>query len=73
MIDKLEYFLFPVGLFILAVYFYKVWKRPLAPDVSAWEKGTHNMHLGYAVTAILGGIICLIISIIHACTGWVAK
>ena len=73
MIDKLEYFLFPVGLFILAVYFYKVWKKPLATDATTWEKTTHRIYLTYTIGAILGGIICLIISIIHACTGWVAK
>jgi hypothetical protein len=73
MVDNLEYFLFPVGLFILAIYFYKVWKKPLSPDATAWEKNTRNIYLGYAITGIIGGIITLIISIIHSCTGWVAK
>jgi hypothetical protein len=63
----------PFGFIFLGVYFYKVWRKPLEADASEWEKKTNNIYLGYAITATLGGIMFLIISIIHACTGWVAK
>ena len=73
MIDNLENFLFPVGLFILAVYFYKVWKKPLASDASIWEIKTHIIYLFNSIGAFITGIACLIFSIVHACTGWIAK
>jgi len=66
-------YLVPVGFIIWGIYLFKVWKRPLKPNASKWDKSTHRVYLTNAIGAFLGGIIFLVISIIHACTGWVAK
>lgn len=71
--DFLLSYIMPIGFIFLGVYFYKVWKRPLKDTASEWDRKTHIVYLMQGITAILGGIMFLIISIIHACTGWVAK
>lgn len=66
-------YLVAIGFIIFGVYLIKLWRSPLKPNASEWDKKTHIVYLIQGIAAILGGIMAIVIFIYQDCTGWIAK